>query len=129
MPSITLLGAVAAGGAIGASLRFLINLWATSTFGLGFPAGTLIVNILGAFAMGALVETFALAWTPPRAIQAMLTTGLLGALTTFSTFSLDLVYLAREDRLVAAGLYLAASVTLSIAALVIGMRAVRLVVV
>lgn len=120
-----LLLAIAAGGACGAVGRYLVSSLAGSLFGLGFPYGTLIVNVVGSFVMGVLVELGALVWSPTPELRAMLVTGLLGAFTTFSTFSLDVVTLFERKAHVAAGLYLVMSVVLSIGMLIVGMRLTR----
>lgn len=88
--------AVAIGGAIGASLRYGLNELALNVFGKSFPFGTLLVNILGSFVLGwvyALFSSGALAVSPWRALIAI---GLIGAFTTFSTFSLDTVLLLQQ---------------------------------
>ena len=122
-----LLIAIAAGGAFGAVGRYLVSGLAANLFGLGFPYGTLIVNVVGSFAMGVLVEVGALVWSPSPEIRAMLVTGVLGAFTTFSTFSLDVVTLFERKAYAAAGLYLVLSVVLSIGMLIVGMRLMRMV--
>ncbi len=122
-----MIAAIAAGGAVGAVGRHLVNGLAASLFGLGFPAGTLIVNVSGSFVMGVLVELGALAWSPSPELRALLVTGLLGAFTTFSTFSLDLVTLFERKAHLAAGLYFVGSIVLSIGGLVLGMRLMRMV--
>jgi CrcB-like protein, Camphor Resistance (CrcB) len=58
--------AVAAGGVIGAVARYLVYVAAGHLLGTGFPYGTLIVNVVGSFAMGVLVETMALVWSTSR---------------------------------------------------------------
>jgi len=81
--------AVALGGAIGSALRFLLSKLIQEQFGISFPVGTLFVNLVGAFLIGFffsyLVEKLAL---NPYA-RALLITGLLGGLTTFSTYSYE----------------------------------------
>jgi len=62
-------------------------------FGTGFPWGTLVVNVLGSLILGVLVEVMALRWSVGLETRAFLITGVLGALTTFSTFSLDFAVL------------------------------------
>ncbi|MEO3680526.1 fluoride efflux transporter CrcB [Rheinheimera fenheensis] len=88
--------AVAFGGAIGACLRYACNELALNVLGKSFPFGTLLVNILGSFVLGLLYGLFSaglLATSPWRALVAI---GLIGAFTTFSTFSLDTVLLLQQ---------------------------------
>lgn len=108
--------AIAAGGAVGAVLRHLINVQSMLWFGPGFPWSTLFVNVVGSFLMGVLVETSALVWSPGPAMRAMIAVGFLGALTTFSSFSLDVGALYGRGDLLTAFVYVALSVVLSIGA-------------
>lgn len=120
--------AVALGGALGALGRYAMVSQVSHAFGPwlgGFPLGTLGVNVLGSFAMGLLVEVFALAWSPSEALRALLTVGLLGAFTTFSTFSMEAVLLYERGALMQAAGYIAASVVLSIAGFVAGLALIR----
>ncbi|MGD9026591.1 MAG: CrcB family protein, partial [Methyloceanibacter sp.] len=80
---------VAAGGAIGASARYLLGLGMGRLFGFGFPWATLTANILGCFLMGMLIELMALRWTVHQDLRAFLALGVLGGFTTFSSFSAD----------------------------------------
>jgi CrcB protein len=116
---------IAAGGAIGAVLRHFSGSLALLLTGSSFPWGTLGVNIIGSFFMGALISYFASIWTPPPELRAFLTVGLLGAFTTFSTFSLDVVTLWERGQTALAFGYIAASVLLSITALFAGMMLIR----
>ncbi|MFQ6370945.1 fluoride efflux transporter CrcB [Shewanella sp. YIC-542] len=77
---------VALGGATGAVLRNLISLFMIQLFGTGFPFGTLVVNVLGSFMMGTVFALGQVSHISPE-IKALIGVGLLGALTTFSTFS------------------------------------------
>ncbi len=120
--------AIAVGGAIGAVARHLVNVQAAALMGFGFPWGTLTVNILGSFLMGVLVETSAIAWSPDSALRAMLAVGVLGAFTTFSTFSLDTIVLYERGQMGLAAGYVIASVVLSIGGLFAGLAVVRAVV-
>ncbi|MCK5285050.1 MAG: fluoride efflux transporter CrcB [Alphaproteobacteria bacterium] len=122
---ISTIGAVAAGGAIGAVLRHSINILSLKVFGDGFPWGTLIVNVLGSFLIGLLVAWFDNVWQPTQEFRALLITGLLGAFTTFSTFSLDIATLWDKNSLLPATLYITSSVMLSVGALFIAMFIVR----
>ena len=122
---MSMLAAIAAGGAVGAVARFLVASSMERWLGAGFPWGTLAVNVAGSFALGALVEACALSWAPPPELRAALSVGALGAFTTFSAFSLDVASLVERGAALAAGGYVAASVTLSVGALVCGLRAAR----
>ncbi len=83
----TLLLAVGTGGFIGAILRFLISGWVQRLSPTLFPVGTLSVNILGSFIIGFMALYFESVVAPHQ--KALVITGMLGALTTFSTFSLE----------------------------------------
>ncbi len=123
--SINLIASIAAGGAAGALARYALMGAVGHWLGTGFPYATLAVNVLGCFAMGALVEAFALAWSASPETQAFLTVGFLGAFTTFSAFTLDVNLLMAQGRLAPAALYVAASVLLTIAAFFAGMALLR----
>lgn len=116
---------VAAGGAIGASARYLVGVGSGRLLGYGFPWGTLAVNVLGCFIMGLLIEAMALRWSVSNELRAFLTVGILGGFTTFSAFSFDFAYLLERGDHLAAWLYLVASVGLSIGALFLGLAIVR----
>ena len=92
--------AIGAGGAIGALLRYGIAAGSSSLLPLsnGFPLGTFIANMLGAMLMGFLYQTFLQTSMQNDVMRLFLTTGLLGALTTFSTFALEAVVLFRAGQ-------------------------------
>ena len=112
---------VAAGGALGAVARFLVSSGAGYLFGYGFPFGTLIVNVLGSFGLGVLIQITALAWSPSAEVRAFVVVGVLGGFTTFSTFSLDAVTLWTRGDLVPAVMYMAGSVLLGVMGFLAGM--------
>lgn len=120
---LTNLFQVAIGGAFGASARYLTSAATMRLLGPGFPWGTLAVNVLGSFLMGVLVV--ALAHLGGTRLAPLLVTGVLGGFTTFSAFSLDALTLWERGQAVPAGLYVAASVGLSLAAIVLGMALTR----
>lgn len=120
------LAQVALGGALGASGRYLTGVAATRLMGHGFPWGTLTVNIVGSFLMGALVVL--LAHVNGMKLAPFLMTGLLGGFTTFSAFSLDTVTLMERGQTGLALAYVAASVAVSLAALAVGLFVMRAVV-
>ncbi|MEG3617746.1 fluoride efflux transporter CrcB [Magnetovibrio sp. PR-2] len=122
---------VALGGAIGAVGRF-VTMSAVGhvahTFGwAAFPWGTLAVNVLGAFILGAVIELSALVWSPSEDIRAMVVVGMLGAFTTFSTFSMDLYYLFDRGQMMAAGAYAVGSVLVCLLAFAAGLHIMRMI--
>lgn len=120
--------AVAAGGAVGASARYMVSAALLRLMGDAFPYGTLFVNVLGSLLMGVLIETLALKINIPKDMQALLATGFLGGFTTFSAFSLDAMVLFERQAYAATVAYVLGSVVLSITALVVGLVMVRAVV-
>jgi len=117
--------AVAAGGALGSVARYLAGIGATKLFGLAFPWGTLLINIAGSFLIGVFVELFALKWDLPQEARVFLTVGICGGFTTFSAFSLEAWLLMERGEWGYAAAYIAGSVILSIAALVLGLQLIR----
>jgi CrcB protein len=112
---------VALGGAIGSVARFLVTAGTARACLPGFPLGTLAVNVIGSLAMGVLFVLL----TREGRLSPLLMTGVLGGFTTFSAFSLDAVCLWQRGDHGAAALYVALSVALSLAALVLGLAAAR----
>ena len=117
--------AIGLGGAVGALCRYGVTLWASSLVCINFPYSTLIINVLGSFAVGLvfilLVERNLLApiW------RSVLMVGFLGAFTTFSTFSLQALGLMEEGRYMGALGYIASSVITCILATALGMYLAR----
>src|SRR3954451_845807 len=109
------------GAGIGGALRHGVNVGAARLFGYGFPFGTLIVNILGSFAMGALAGYFAFRPGIDQHLRLFLTTGILGGFTTFSAFSLDAALLIERHNYALAAGYIAGSVGVSVTALFFGL--------
>jgi CrcB protein len=112
---------IALGGALGAVLRFWTGRLATTILGPAWPWGTFLVNIAGAFAIGAVV---ALAGRDLMSVaqKNFLTIGVLGGFTTFSAFSLEAVQLIQRGQWGLALMYILLSVTLSIFGVMLGMR-------
>ncbi|MCU8005432.1 MULTISPECIES: fluoride efflux transporter CrcB [unclassified Shewanella] len=86
---------VAFGGSIGAVLRYLISIFMIQVFGSSFPFGTLLVNVIGSFFMGVIYALGQMSHICPE-LKALIGIGLLGALTTFSTFSNETLLLMQE---------------------------------
>ena len=116
---------IAAGGAVGAVARHFVAAQIGHWLGHGFPWGILVVNVVGSFVLGALVETFALVWSPSQEMRGMIVVGMLGAFTTFSTFSMDVVALYQRGQIVDAALYIGASVTFAVLAFFLAMHLMR----
>lgn len=90
--------AVAIGGAVGALLRYGIALWASVSWQTAagrFPIGTFVANVLGGLLIGILFQLFRQI-SVPAYMETLLLTGFLGALTTFSTFGLEIVRLYQD---------------------------------
>ena len=110
----------------GASARYLLVGRLDHWLGAGFSMGTLAANATGSFMIGALIEVTALVWSPAPELRALLVVGVLGSFTTVSAFSLDVLGRFERGASDLAGLYLAASATLSLAGIHAGMRLLRL---
>ena len=122
---MTQMMAIAAGGAIGALLRYWTSLAVHSRLGSGFPYGTLMVNVLGSLLMG-----FLYIWLIERiaggaTLRAFLLIGVLGAFTTFSTFSMETLNLVEGGQLGKALLNVVVSVTVCMTAAALGVFAAR----
>lgn len=113
------------GAGIGGALRHGVNVGAARLLGFGFPFGTLIVNIAGSFAMGALAGYFAYRTGISQHWRLFLTTGVLGGFTTFSAFSLDTALLIERNAFAQAAVYVGASVLVSLIAVFAGLAFFR----
>ena len=111
---------VSLGAAVGANLRYWLSQWAAQQWGVAFPYGTLLINVLGSFAIG-VVLTMA---TTNAAINAnwrlLIVTGLLGGFTTFSTFSYETYQLLVDGSLLLAALNILGSVGIGLLGVVLG---------
>lgn len=117
--------AVAAGGALGAVVRYLVAIGAGRAFGTNFPWGTLIINVTGSFLIGLFAALFATKWNLPQTARIFLTVGICGGYTTFSTFSLDAWYLIERGESWMSIVYMIGSVALSLGALIAALQLVR----
>lgn len=117
--------AVAAGGALGSVLRFLTSAWVVAHWPRHYFLATLAVNLLGCFAIGALSAFFLTRTELPLALRIGLTAGVLGGLTTFSSFSLEVLQLLENGRFGTALALLLASVGGGLLAAWAGMTLVR----
>ena len=117
---------VAAGGGLGAWLRYLVGrAWGASGGTGAFPYATLTVNIAGSFAMGLLAGWLARFGAHGEGWRLLLGVGVLGGFTTFSAFSLELVNMIQRGAWGHAGGYITLSVVGGIAGLLVGLAVVR----
>ncbi len=116
------LGFIAVGGALGACSRYLISEFCVMAFGKGFPYGTITVNVLGSFIMGLLVSAFQSELLSTEPWRQIIGLGFLGALTTFSTFSMDNVLLLQQGAFIKMGFNILLNVLLSISAAWVGFQ-------
>lgn len=105
-------------------LRHGLSRGAIAWFGQGFPLGTLSVNALGSFVLGLLYAWSSKGGLSPE-LQLVLGTGLCGALTTFSTFSVETLVLVDEGQLGWALANVVLNVLLGFSAAAIGMALIR----
>lgn len=98
------------GGGAGAVCRYGTSLLAGRWLGTGFPYGTLIINLIGAFLIGLIVELLALKYSASPQLKLLLVTGFLGGYTTFSAFALETALLLQRGDYVPGLVYVLASV-------------------
>ncbi|MCS3457824.1 fluoride efflux transporter CrcB [Aeromonas rivuli] len=115
---------VACGGAIGACLRFGMTELMALLLGRHFPYGTLTVNVLGSFIMGIAFALISNGHVLEHPMKPLLMVGILGALTTFSSFALDTVLLAQQGAWLKAVLNMGLNLFLCLAMVVLGMQLV-----
>jgi len=115
-----LYGFIALGGALGALGRYFLSTWVHSKSGFIFPWGTFVVNVLGCFILGLVYV-----WGTEKLVigsnmRAFLAIGLIGAFTTFSTFSLETINIIQDGELRIAFLNIAGSVVSGLLAVWLG---------
>lgn len=118
---------VGLGGAIGSVLRFLTSLVAAHWFGAEFPYGTLIVNLAGSFVIGVVQQIGSDALLIPDNVRIFITTGMMGGLTTYSTFSYETVRLMETNAWPQAWINIVVTTTISLGLCFLGIAVGRLV--
>ncbi len=130
MENLSNILAVGIGGFIGSVIRYLIAVYFNTNFNSGFilnqhshnilkfifsfPIHTLLVNIIGSLLIGILILYFKLAEIESQSLKLFMTTGLMGGLTTFSTFSFEVFELLKVGHVSIALIYIALSLGLGI---------------
>jgi CrcB protein len=120
---------VAVGSALGGVSRYLLGGLIQRLLDTTFPAGTLLINISGSFLLGVILRYAIETPTLSPEIRALLTIGFCGGYTTFSTFSYETVALLEDGEWTRAGLYVGASVVLSLVGVFLGFALAREVIV
>ncbi|MDR3543821.1 MAG: fluoride efflux transporter CrcB [Desulfosporosinus sp.] len=117
---------IALGGALGALSRYGLGFWISSKWNQGFPLGTFIINITGAFLLGFLNILFIEKLTISPLWRLGIGVGFLGAYTTFSTFTYEALMLIEGGSLLTAGLYTLFSVIIGFTGVALGVRLARI---
>ena len=117
---------VGAGGAFGAIARYLIGAVLAERFGVSSWVGTIVVNIAGCMFMGCLAALMASSSALSPHLRGFFAVGFLGALTTFSSYTLDSYGFWMRDELLSGFLYLSASVILSLGGFMLAYAGMRL---
>ena len=108
--------AIALGGAIGSLMRYGVGLGIARWSQSGFPWATFSVNVAGSFAFGLLAYILSERLPEAHALRAFVLVGMLGAFTTFSTFSFETLGLLQEGAFLRAGMNAIGSVVICITA-------------
>jgi len=116
---------VCLGSALGGGLRYLAGQAAATLLGVAFPYGTLFVNVTGSFLIGVIMHVGLASDAISPTARLFLTTGVMGGLTTYSTFNYETLGMLREGALFVAVLNLALTVVLCLAAGLLGLAAGR----
>lgn len=112
-------------GGLGSGARYLAGEWAIASLGASFPYGTIIVNLVGCFALGAVVQlASAGSWSPE--LRTAVAVGFLGGFTTYSSFNQQTLAMLSGGAIGAAGLNVAITLAGGLAAGTLGLWAARL---
>jgi CrcB protein len=113
------------GGGLGTGARYLLSGWLLAAFGTAFPYGTLAVNLIGSFLLGAIMHVaLTTNWIAP-VLRVALTTGVMGGFTTYSTFNYETLQYLREEAWGLAACNLGATVAGCLAAGAAGLALAR----
>jgi len=113
-------------GAAGTGARYLVSVWAGERFGAAFPWGTFIVNVVGCFLIGLVLQLALSLASFPVNLRFALTTGFLGGLTTYSSFTWETTKLVRDGAVGAALLNFTLTTVAGFGAAVLGLSLARL---
>ena len=116
---------ISLGGALGTAARYLLSVWLLRMLGPAFPYGTLAVNVIGSFLLGVIMQAGLDTNLLSPTTRAVLGTGVMGGFTTYSAFNYETLHYLQQGAWVAAGLYVAATLLVCLAAGALGAAAAR----
>lgn len=119
--------AIAVGAVLGANLRFIVGGWAADRWGADFPYGTLIVNVTGAFVIGAFLAFLGARVGVDPLWRLFFATGFLGGYTTFSSFAWEALALADQGAWLRAAVYVLGTNAIGLVGVWLGAALARLV--
>jgi CrcB protein len=119
---------ISAGGALGTAARYLLSGWLLRVLGPSFPYGTLAVNVIGSFLLGAIMRVGLETTLMSPDMRLVLGTGVMGGFTTYSTFNYETLQYLQEGAWSLAGLNVAVTLLVCLAAGALGVAAARLLV-
>ncbi len=111
---------VAIGGGVGSVTRYLTSVWAAGRFGVDFPYGTLLVNVVGCYLIGLFMVLATERFMLPAHWRLLVASGFLGGLTTFSSFSYESLKLVQDGALALAFQNIAANLVTGLIATWLG---------
>ena len=114
------------GGAAGTGARYLLSGWLLRAAGPGFPWGTLAVNVIGSFLLGLIMQVSLTTGLVPPTLRLALTTGVMGGLTTYSTFNYETLQYLQQSEWLAAFINVAATLLVCLAAGILGLLSGKL---
>jgi CrcB protein len=116
---------ISLGGALGTAGRYLLSVWLVRALGPAFPYGTLAVNVIGSFLLGLIMQAGLDTTLVSPTARAVLGTGVMGGFTTYSTFNYETLQYLQEGAWAMAGLNIATTLLVCLAAGALGVAVAR----
>ena len=118
---MTRLALICLGGAVGTGARYLLGGLVARWAGPDFPYGTLVINVLGSFLIGAVQQVGLTTLLIPETLRLVLAVGVMGGFTTYSSFSYETIRLMENGSWMAAGLYVGLTTALCLGGCAVGL--------